>query len=165
MFNSSGSALILNPLTLSAFLHTLLILLHASQHSPAFLALLAPKSLELALTLGSLPLSTSTDNETEKEKEQEAAPTTAALSLSLLVLDGCINLDGGRTLCLDPSQRAILAGVREWAGRVMGALERGERMPGEGGVLEARLRRSAAGVVLKAEQVMARWRASMVDAI
>lgn len=157
-YQASGTALILNPLVLSAFLHTLLVLLHASQHSSAFLMILAPESLELAVTVGTMPLSRSA-----QEKEQEAAVVNAALELAVVVMDGCLSLDGGRTLCLD--QGAIFIGVKEWASRVMEALELGVRFPGEGGVQEARLRRSAAGVVLKAELIISRWGLSIMGTV
>lgn len=154
-YHGSGIGLILNPLVLSSFLSTLLVLIHAGRHSPAFLSVLAPDTLELALTLGTIPLSRSLE-----EKELEAAVVNAALELTAVLLDACIDLDGGRLICLENG--TLVMGVEEWASRVLGFLEDGVRLPGEGGVQEMKLRRSAAGVVLKVNEVRSRWDLAML---
>ncbi|KAL5536155.1 TEL2 [Sanghuangporus sanghuang] len=155
-YRGTGTGLILSPMVLAHFLGTVAVLMHAARHSPAFLAVLAPDTLELAVTLGTRPMSGA-----EEDKEREAAVLTAALELAVVVLDGCLELDGGRSLCLEHS--ALLLGSGEWAGEVLGALERGLRVPGEGGAHEMKLRRAAAGVVLKVDELTARWRQSMIS--
>ncbi|THH06825.1 hypothetical protein EW145_g3819 [Phellinidium pouzarii] len=155
-YRGTGTGLILNPLVLTHFLGTLAVLIHAARHSPAFLAVLAPDALELALTLGTRPLS-----DADEDKEREAAVLTASLELAVVVLDGCLELDGGRSICLEST--SLLLGTSEWAGQVLNALESGSRIQGGGGVQEVKLRRSAAGVVLKADELSSRWRQSMIS--
>jgi len=57
---------------------------------------------------------------------------------------------------------SLLLGAGEWAGHVLEALESGTRVQGGGGSYELRLRRSAAGVVLKVDELSSKWRRSMV---
>ena len=71
-----------------------------------------------------------------------------------------LDLDGGRSLGLE--HPGLLLGAGEWAGHVLEALENGVRVPGKGGAQELRLRRSAAGVVLKVDELSSRWRQSMI---
>ncbi|KAL5519659.1 TEL2 [Sanghuangporus vaninii] len=154
-YRGTGTGLILSPMVLAHFLGTVAVLMHAARHSPAFLAVLAPDTLELAVTLGTRPMSGA-----EEDKEREAAVLTATLELTVVILDGCLELDGGRSLCLEHS--TLLLGSGEWAGEVLSALERGVRVPGEGGMHEMKLRRAAAGVVLKVDELTSRWRQSMI---
>ena len=154
-YQAAGTGLILSPLVLAHFLGTVGVLMHAARHSPAYLAVLAPDALELAVTLGTRPMSNS-----QEEKNKEAAVLTAALELAIIVLDASLDLDGGRSLGLE--HPGLLLGAGEWAGHVLEALENGVRVPGEGGAQELRLRRSAAGVVLKVDELSSRWRQSMI---
>ena len=80
---------------------------------------------------------------------------------ALIVLDGCIDLHGGRTISLDHT--ALVLGVNEWAEGVLSRLEKGVKILGGGGVQEMKLRRAAAGVILKADEITSRWRMSMID--
>lgn len=166
-YRGAGTGLILNPLILSAFLSTMAILVHASQNAPQWLALIAPNTLELAITIGSRqitrPVSEDLDEDgsSKGSKGKEASVLTPALNLALVVLDGCIELDGGHSLGLEHT--ALLIGTGEWAGQVFKMLERGIRVTGVGGVHEVELRRAAAGVLLKVDQITAKWRRSMVD--
>ncbi|EJC98569.1 uncharacterized protein FOMMEDRAFT_113710 [Fomitiporia mediterranea MF3/22] len=155
-YRGTGTGLILSPLVLAHFLGTLAVLMHAARRSPAFLAVLTPEALELSVTLGTRPMSG-----VEEDKEREASVLTAALELAVIILDGCLELDDGRSLCLEHS--GLLLGVGEWAGEVLNALERGVRVPGGGGTHEIKLRRSAAGVVLKVDELSSRWRQSMIS--
>ncbi|KAH8111965.1 telomere length regulation protein-domain-containing protein [Phellopilus nigrolimitatus] len=155
IYRGTGTGLILSPLVLQHFLGTLVVLLHAARHSPAFLAVLAPDALELAVTLGTRPLSGA-----DEDKEREAAVLNASFELALVVLDGCLNLDGGRSLGLEHTN--LLLGTGEWAAQVLNALESGTRVQGGGGAQEVRLRRSAAGVVLKVDELSSKWRQSMI---
>lgn len=167
-YRGAGTGLILNPLTLSAFLSTMAILVHASQNALQWLALIAPNTLELAVTVGSKQITRPAGGDLDDEdgsskgnKSKEASVLTSALNLALVVLDGCIELDGGHSLGLEHT--ALLIGTGEWAGQVFKMLERGIQVTGVGGVHEVELRRATAGVLLKVDQITAKWRRSMVD--
>ena len=97
----------------------------------------------------------------DAQKNKEAAILTAALELAIVVLDGCLDLDGGRSLGLEHT--ALLLGTGEWADKVFGSLEDGAKVLGGGGVQEMRLRRAAAGVILKVDQLTSKWKRSMVE--
>ncbi|KIK95305.1 hypothetical protein PAXRUDRAFT_140993 [Paxillus rubicundulus Ve08.2h10] len=167
-YRGAGTGLILNPIVLAQFLTAMAILVHASQNAPQWLALIAPDALELAVTIGSRQL-TKPANETFDEKDKspksdegkEASVLTSALDLSLIILDGCLELDGGRSLGLEHT--ALLIGVGDWAGHVFGLLEKGVRVEGGGGIHEVKLRRAVAGVILKVDELTSKWRRSMVD--
>lgn len=163
-YQGTGTGLILNPLVLSHFLRTLGVLVNASQNSPEWLAIVAPDALELAVTIGTRPLSyaESTNGGEEDGKEgKEASVLGGALELALVVLDGALSVDGGRSLSLEHTQ--LLLGANEWASRIFENLERGLKVVGEGGVHEVRLRSVAAGVLLKIDEVTTRWKRSMLD--
>ncbi|KAJ7109184.1 telomere length regulation protein-domain-containing protein [Mycena epipterygia] len=162
-YQGAGTGLILNPLVLSHFLATLAILVHASKNAPEWLAIIGPDALELAITLGTKPVSTmeTDDDESPGSKSKEASVLSTALELALVVLDGCLELDGGRALGLDHT--ALLLGAGEWASTVFSRLEKGAKMEGGGGVQEVKLKRAAAGVLLKVDSLTSRWRRSMID--
>lgn len=167
-YHAGGTGLILNAVVLTHFLRTLALLVHAAQNAPEWLSVVAPEALELAVTLGTRPISEAQAEDedagaksSEGKQGKEAALLTTALELALVVLDGCLELDGGRSLGLDHT--ALLFGAGEWAGQVFGQLEKGARVEGGGGVQEVRLRRAAAGVLLKVDDLTSKWRRSMVD--
>jgi telomere length regulation protein len=172
-YRGAGTGLILSPPVLSHLLATLAVLMHAGRNAPAWPAVLAPDALELALVLGSRPVSL-LDAEEEHSGANADAPSNtagmgardthasvlgAALELALAILAGAADTDGGRTLALEHTP--LLLGVGEWAGKVLGMLERGERAKGGGGAREARLGAASAGVLLKVEEIAGRWRRSM----
>ncbi|KAF9246576.1 telomere length regulation protein-domain-containing protein [Melanogaster broomeanus] len=159
-YRGAGTGLVLNPVVLAHFVNTLSILAHASQNALQWLALIAPDALELAVTIGSRQI-TKPDSSPGSEKGKEASVLTSALDLSLIILDGCLELDGGRSLGLEHT--ALLVGVGEWAGQVFGLLDKGVRVEGGGGIHEVKLRRAAAGVILKVDELTSKWRRSMVD--
>ncbi|KAF8448015.1 telomere length regulation protein-domain-containing protein [Boletus edulis BED1] len=167
-YRGAGTGLILNPLVLSAFLNTMAILVHASQNAPQWLALIAPNTLELAVTIGSRqitrPVSEDLDDDGDDSpkdsKSKEASVLTSSLNVALIVLDGCLELDGGRSLGLEHT--ALLIGTGEWAGQVFNMLERGIQVTGVGGIHEVELQRATAGVLLKVDQITSKWRRSMV---
>ncbi|TFK90973.1 telomeric DNA binding protein [Polyporus arcularius HHB13444] len=169
-YRSAGTGLVLSALVLGRMLETLGVLVHAARNAKEWLHVIAPDALELALTVGTRPVSRgegldedADGDAPEDQTSKEAALLTAALELALVVLDGCLDLDGGRSLGLEHT--TLLLGTGEWAGRVFGSLEDGVKVVGGGGVQEIRLRRSAAGVVLKVDELTSRWRRSMIDLV
>lgn len=171
-YRGSGTGLVLNPVVLAQFISTLAVLAHAGRNAPQWLALVAPDSLELAVTLGTRPVSQAEDEEeidavskaewgqAATSKDKEASVLAASLELALIILDGCLDLDGGRSLGLE-NTRLVLS-VGEWAGNLLSWLEKGLRVAGGGGTQEVRLQRGAAGVMLKVQEVSERWGRSMI---
>jgi telomere length regulation protein len=135
-----ASAILLDPLVLTKFLGTLAILLDAARLSASFLAVLAPEALELLLAL--------------RSSSHESAVTAASLEATLVVLDGSVRLDGGRTL----AQRfpTVLGQVQSMAEE---AWRNGEASDGVG-----RVGRAAAGVLLRIDQVYERFRSARLSA-
>lgn len=173
-YRGSGTGLVLNPVVLAQFISTLAVLAHAGWNAPQWLALVAPDSLELAITLGTRPVSQADDDEEDVDptlkaewgqatasKDKEASVLAASLELALIILDGCLDLDGGRSLGLEHTRLVLSAG--EWAGNLLNWLEQGLRVAGGGGSQEVRLQRGAAGVMLKVQEISERWGRSMVD--
>ncbi|KAG1891495.1 telomere length regulation protein-domain-containing protein [Suillus subluteus] len=166
-YHGAGTGLVLNPIVLSQFMGSLALLVHAAQNAPQWLSIIAPGALELAVALGTRPISRAVSDDkgstglTGEARGKEASVLTAALELSLIVLDGCLELDGGRSLGLEHT--ALLLGAGEWAGKIFELLEKGTLVEGGGGVHEVRLRRAAAGVLLKVDELTSKWRRSMVD--
>jgi telomere length regulation protein len=167
-YKGAGTGLILNAMVLAHFLGTLAVLVHAARNAPQWLAIVAPDALELAITLGTKPISQMEDDDDDRSEEQginskgkDASVITTALELILVVLDGCLELDGGRSLGLEHT--VLLLGAGEWAGAVFSRLEKGARLEGGGGAQEIKLKRAAAGVLLKVDELTSRWRRSMVD--
>ncbi|TFK26384.1 telomeric DNA binding protein [Coprinopsis marcescibilis] len=162
-YRGAGTGLILNPLILAHFLRTLAILVHASQNSAEWPAIIAPDALELAISIGSHPMgqSDAEDDEDGTRNEKEASVLSSALELSLIVLGGSINVDGGRTLGLDHT--TLLLGVQEWALKIFETLEQGLKVSGGGGAQEVKVRSTSAGVLLKIDEITGKWRRSMLD--
>ena len=168
-YRGAGTGLILSSLVLSHLLATLSVLVHASQNAPAWLAVVAPDALELAVTLGTRSISRGGEDEEESGggeesgsgEDKDARVLTTALELALIVLDACMELDGGRTLSLEHT--ALLLAAGEWAQGLFARLEKGVLVKGGGGAGEVRLRKAAAGVVIKVDEVSERWRRSMID--
>jgi telomere length regulation protein len=92
---------------------------------------------------------------------KEASVLTACLQLSLTVLDGSLQLDGGKSLSLNHT--AILTGIGQWASAVFTRLDAGGRVRGGGGRYETELQRAAAGVLVKLEAITSKWQRSMID--
>ncbi|KAG8943983.1 telomere binding protein [Tulasnella sp. 424] len=162
-YRGDGSGMILSPAILSQFLLTLAILLHAGRHSPAYLSVLAPEAVELAVTMGTRSASSASPGEEEGgdgKSGTKANVLASALELTLEALDGSWELDQGRTIGLDYT-RTVLA-VREWAQKVLGAFERGLLVDEGGGEGENRARRASAGVLLVVEEIVTKWTAAMI---
>ncbi|EMD38650.1 hypothetical protein CERSUDRAFT_153646 [Gelatoporia subvermispora B] len=163
-YRGAGTGLILNAMVLSRFIAALAVLMHTARNAKEWLAILAPDALELAVTLGTRPVSKAEgedEDADEPAKDKEAAVLTTALELALVVLDGSLDLDGGRTLGLEHT--ALLYATGEWAKEVFERLEQGVRVLGGGGVQEVALKRAAAGVLLKVDELSSKWRRSMID--
>jgi telomere length regulation protein len=169
-YRSAGTGLLLSANILSHFLGTLGVLMHAGRNAPAWGAVLAPDALEVAATMGNRRISLLDDQDDDTKvdpigpqtegKNTHAMVLGAALELALVVLDGVIDLDGGRVLGLEHTQ--LLIGVGEWAAKVFETVEKGERLKGGGGAQEMRLVTTAAGVCLKVEQISKKWGRVMV---
>ncbi|CAE6534869.1 unnamed protein product [Rhizoctonia solani] len=149
-----GTGMILSPLVMTHLLGTLAVLLHAARHAPPFLHVLAPDAAELALCVGTRPLSGTDDKE-----GTEAGVLAGALELALTVLDSALELDGGQVFALERTD--LLLGIGQWASTVFEALDKGERAPGVGGKDEEKAVRIAAGLVLTSERIVSKWRRSM----
>ncbi|KAF5365587.1 hypothetical protein D9758_003192 [Tetrapyrgos nigripes] len=163
-YRGMGTGLILNPVVLSHLLRTLAILVHSSYTASEWSAVLAPESLELAVTIGTRPLSLGENDDGQNpgnDQTKEASVLSSAFELALIVLDGCIELDEGRSLSLDHT--ALLMGTGEWAGTVFAQLESGIKVSGGGGTQEASLFRAVSGVLLKVDEITSKWRRSMID--
>lgn len=129
---SSGTAALLDPMILSKFLGTLAVLIDAAQNSPHYLAVIAPETLELVLSLRGL------------EKSDETV-RTAMLQLTLVVLDTSARVDAGRTLARDFSR--LTWQVKDWAEEAWRETEhQGYRVDQSG--------RAAAGVLLRLDEVV-----------
>jgi telomere length regulation protein len=167
-YRGAGTGLILNPVILAHFLRTLAVIVHAAQNAPEWLAVVAPDALELAVTLGTKPMSymESSNHDDPDEGDgsshgKEASVLTSALELALIVLDGCLEVDGGLAIGLEHT--TLLLGTGEWAGTVFSHLEKGQRVEGGAGIHEVKLRKAAAGVLLKVDELTSKWRRSMLD--
>lgn len=137
---------LLEPLILSKYLGTLSVLLHASRHSPHFLAVLVPEVLELLLSLRVSP------------EESDESVLGSQMELILTALDSSVLIDGGRTLMgLREGRGAELVGeCKDWAELVF---EQEEMKGGDGkGEGIGRVGRAAAGVLLRIEEIFSRWR-------
>lgn len=167
--HGAGSGLILNPVTLAQFLRTLAILTHLSRLCPEWLAIVAPDTLEIALTIGTLPVSRVEleydiehirgSKTTDHWERKEAAVLTAAVELVLVVLDGCLELDRGRFLSL---QRApLLRSTSDWGRTLFSRLNQGIKVSGGGGLHETALMRAVTGVLFKVDDIMSYWSQSM----
>ncbi|GAA5874898.1 hypothetical protein JCM3774_006563 [Rhodotorula dairenensis] len=169
---SSGSYLggsatpqLLEPILLSRFLATVTVLVHASRHSPAFLAVIVPETLSFVLMLrpaisaggeGQLP-----NNSTPATPRDQDLVVASALELALAALDGTVHLDGGRMLMsssvANGSGGALVTDIKDWAEHVFEQEER----KGHGDLAVGRPGRAAAGVLLRIEEILGKWRLSV----
>ncbi|GAA6056593.1 hypothetical protein JCM3770_006657 [Rhodotorula araucariae] len=157
----AATPVLLEPILLAKFLATLAVLVHASRHSPTFLAVIVPEVLAFVLAIKpSAPAAVASPHVRDDDDERgldEDLVAAAALELVLVALDATVQLDAGRTL-MSPSAAsggggALVFDVKDWAEDVF---EREERRGGVG-----RAGRAAAGVLLRVEEVSAKWRLSV----
>ncbi|GAA5992706.1 hypothetical protein JCM10908_006891 [Rhodotorula pacifica] len=158
----SAAPQLLEPILLSRFLATLTVLVHAARHSPAFLAVVVPETLSFVLMLRpaiSNPNGTS-PNDTEPARDEDLV-VASALELALAALDGTVHLDGGRMLMsssvANGSGGALVADIKDWAEEVFETEER----KGNGDIAVGRPGRAAAGVLLRVEEIVGKWRLSV----
>ncbi|KAG8933784.1 telomere binding protein [Tulasnella sp. 418] len=163
-YKGAGTGMILHPMTLGQFLSSLAVLSYMAQNSLAYISIITPAALELAIAVGTRPLSDAEVEEADLDQrtagEKQATVITGALELSLVVLDGCWNVDQGRNLALDHPE--LLLAVKELGTGIFRTLEKGVLLPGSGNEAYARAQRASAGVLLKVEEMIAKWRASML---
>jgi telomere length regulation protein len=155
-FRAAGTGMILSPMAVAKLLSTLAIMVHASRHSTAFLAIIAPEALELAVMVGQ-NLKTNPDPPSEANGPREAETETdvlgSALELALVCLDASKELDGGRTLVIDKMDVLVAAG--EWAGHLFEQEHEGVTTGANaGGLSEGRTRKAAAGVVVLVSEIV-----------
>lgn len=166
-YRGAGTGMILDALILKHFLSTLAVLVHAARHSTAFLNILAPSALELAGTIGSRPVTTvrseeEDDDDNLRNIDKENSVLAASLELALVVLDACSDIDSGRTLALEHT--SSLAGTREWSSEIFVGLDAsgGMMINQASGEAINRVRRAAAGVLLRIEEMWDQWKRAMI---
>ena len=138
---------LLEPLSLVKFFSTLSVLLHSARHSPHFRAVLALEAIELALAL-----------RTSLEEADEEV-VASQMELLLVVFDASAAQDYGSTLLNTVSNGARVVGeAKEWAEEVFDYEER-KGSVGRGGI--GRGGRAAAGVLLRVEEMLSRWRGTL----
>lgn len=170
-YYGAGTGLILNPTILRCFLNALSVLLHLARFAPEWSAVLAPDALELALTVGTKPVSRLEEAEATDDQgadstssaNKQASILTAVLELILIVLDSALDLDDGKSLSLEHA--SLVLAISEWASTLLGHLDSGIKVQGSGGSAEIGLPRVCAGVVVKVDHMISKWRRSMVDII
>ncbi|BEI82719.1 hypothetical protein CcaverHIS002_0305870 [Cutaneotrichosporon cavernicola] len=154
-FRGAGTGMVLSPLSLEKYLATIALLVHAARYAPAFLAVLAPSAVELAVTIGARQPAAPQNQimmSDSGEQAPEAQVVGAALELALAALDTAVELDGGRTMAFDHPELVLATG--EWASAVFEA--HSDSVAGMGS-RDARLRAAAAGVVVKVSEVGEKW--------
>lgn len=159
-YRATGTAMILSALVLSHLINTISIMVHASRHSPAFLSIISPSALELAVTLGTRKLGAEAESILTEESRRAASVLSASLELAIVTLDACIDLDKGKVLATDHG--SLLSGVSIWAQKVFGLLESGVKLEGMGGEEEMRLSRASAGLIFKLKEISERWAQAML---
>jgi telomere length regulation protein len=170
-YRGAGTGMIVNPLILRHFVTCLTVMVHAARHSIAFLRVIAPAGLEVAVTLGSRPISGVSDleegvdpeNGGSSKAEIENSVLAVCLELALVVLEGSFELDNGRELALEHT--SLLSGAHDWTKEAFLRLDDrgGTGFSRSSADSLNRIRRAAAGVLLKIEEMMAHWRRMMVD--
>ncbi|WWC64545.1 uncharacterized protein I303_107155 [Kwoniella dejecticola CBS 10117] len=163
-YRGTGGGMIMSPIGLEKLLITLSILLNASRHSSVFLGVLAPETLELALTLGLRFMASSGNSQRETEVDSgigsesgESLVISASLELSLVVLNTAFELDKGRSLFMDKPE--LILGVGEWATTIFQNESSGDGVSsGQGGLQsEGRIKALAAATVLKVGEIGEKW--------
>ncbi|KZT51597.1 hypothetical protein CALCODRAFT_124246 [Calocera cornea HHB12733] len=158
-YRGAGTGMVLSPLMLGQILATLGVLMDAARFSPAYLAILAPEVLELAVTVGSRALTTAAQSDSQNKQRADVVAYSA--QVALIIIDTSAELDGGRTLAMEHA-RALFA-VGDWARTLFENEEKGIRLDGAGSVGGSNLERVAASLVLKVHDLLDKWRGSMIS--
>lgn len=142
---ASGSSSLLSPLILSKYLSTLSLLVHAARNSHHFLLSIVPSALQLVIALRSTNL-----------EETDPKVLETEMKLLLVVLDGVVALDGGESLMSRSVEGGseLVGEVKEWAEETFEL----EEARNKGGAGMGRAGRVSAGVLLRVEEIMGRWR-------
>lgn len=151
-YSATGAGMVLSALALCKLLATMAVLVHAARHSALFLAVIAPEALRLAVTTAGRAAAA---RHASSVDDGEVSVLAAALELAVVCLDASRDLDGGRTLVVDHA--GVVLAVAEWAALVFDQTERGERVLGEGGEDEGRVRRNSAGLCVLVAEVREKW--------
>jgi telomere length regulation protein len=149
-YTVGGTGMILSSLSVSQFLSTLAIMVHAARHSALYLSVICPEALELAVSVGSklsIAPTFSPSSKINKDKDFEADVVGTALELALVSVDAAKELDGGRSLALDKS--AVLMASAEWASDILQRENQGESTTSNTrGIKEGRVKKAAAGLLV-----------------
>lgn len=154
----AGTGIILDASVLSHFLSTLAILVHAARNSPAFLNIIAPASIDIAVTLGSRRIEAYGEKLNPPTYLSTATPATiltAAMELALLSLDASSSLDDGQTLASENT--ALLMALSTWAAECLNVLDKGHHLIEGGGGPEGKLNAVTAAVVIRIERIKEKW--------
>ena len=169
-YYGAGSGLILNPTVLGYFISAMTVLVHLARNALEWSAVVAPDVLELALAIGTRPVSRLEEDEDLSTEvggsgalRKQASVLTAVLELVVVVLDAAMESDDGRSLSLE--HPSLILGVGEWASALFERLDKGERAQGTGGKSEINLPNTCAAVVIKVDALTSKWRRSMIDVI
>ncbi|PFH46357.1 hypothetical protein AMATHDRAFT_155382 [Amanita thiersii Skay4041] len=163
----AGTGLLLSPLVLAQFLRTLAALAHTFRNATDWLAIIAPEALELAVTIG-MQQTTYMDPEadvdniglkTPEREDVDALVLTAVLELILVILENCVEKDGGKYLCL--YHMTILFNINDWASGIFSRLNQGYRPQG-GGSHETKLLKYIIAVLHQIDS-MQRWLKGTTD--
>lgn len=161
----SAASQLLEPILLSRFLATVTVLVHAARHSPALLAVIVPETLSFVLMLRPIVSPSSSQHVNSagapEPARDEDLVVASGLELALAALDGTVHLDGGRMLMsssvANGSGGTLVADIKDWAEHVFEAEER----KGNGDLAVGRPGRAAAGVLLRVEEIVGKWRLSV----
>jgi len=145
----AGTGLILSPIVLAQLLRTLTVLVRLSQRSSEWLTTIASNSLEVAVTVGTLPVSSM-----ESESEQDST----AFELALVVLDGCLEIDNGQYISLQ--QTTLVQRTSDWARAIFSRMNQGPQFDRGS---EAPLLRTVTGILLTVDLITSRWSRSMIS--
>lgn len=146
--NAGGSTSLLSPLILSKYLSTLSLLIHAARYSHHFLLSIVPSALQLVLALRSTVL-----------EETDSKVLETEMELLLVVFDAVVALDGGESLMGRSVEggNELVGQVKEWAEETFEL----EEARNTGGAGMGRAGRASAGVLLKIEEVLGRYRGKL----
>ncbi|KAM0790027.1 hypothetical protein ACM66B_005356 [Microbotryomycetes sp. NB124-2] len=136
---------LLEPIVLSKYFSTVAVLVHAARHAPTFTTVIVPSVLSLLIIL-----------KPSRVDEADEVVQASQMELLLTVFDAVSDLDHGASLVNSThadggSGIDIIMLVKEWAEQVFESDERRNTGLGRSG-------RASAGVLLRIDEVLQRWR-------